>query len=53
MLRTIVKKWLITLVSILFFFPLQTAYAQGVRGGPDGEFSQQTLSLPYAFYNEN
>lgn len=29
------------------------AFAQGIRVGPDGEFSEQTLSLPYAFYNEN
>jgi len=30
-----------------------TAYGQGVRVGPKGEFSEQTLSLPYAFYNES
>ncbi len=47
------KKWLISLLSILFFFPVQISFAQGVRVGPDGKFSQQTLSLPYAFYNEN
>lgn len=47
------KKWLITLLSILFFFAVQTSFGQGVRLGPDGEFSQQTLKLPYAFYNEN
>jgi outer membrane protein assembly factor BamA len=29
------------------------AYAQGVAVGPDGKFSPQTLSLPYALYNEN
>jgi hypothetical protein len=28
-------------------------YGQGVRVGLDGEVSRQTLSLPYAFYNEN
>ena len=47
------KKWLITLLSTFFFLPIQSAFAQGVRVGPDGQFSQQTLSLPYAFYNEN
>ena len=30
-----------------------TAYGQGVRVGPNGEFSAQTLSLPYAFYNDS
>ena len=47
------KKWLITLLSIFFFFPVQTTFGQGVRVGPDGKFSEQTLKLPYAFYNEN
>ena len=46
------KKWLLPLLGILFFFPVQTAFAQGIRVGPDGQFSPQTLSLPYAFYNE-
>lgn len=39
--------------SLLFFIFRYIAFAQGVRIGPDGHFSQQTLSLPYAFYNEN
>ena len=42
--------------AVFFFFVLLTgvsAFGQGVRVGPDGEVSQQTLSLPYAFYNEN
>jgi hypothetical protein len=47
------KKWLIPLLGILFILPVQISFAQGVRVGPDGEFSQQTLKLPYAFYNEN
>ena len=46
------KKWLTALISILFFILVQTAFAQGIRVGPDGQFSPQTLSLPYAFYNE-
>ena len=47
------KKWLTVLMVILVFFSGRAAYAQGVRVGPDGEFSPQTLKLPYAFYNEN
>ena len=42
--------------AIFFLFVLLTgvsSFGQGVRVGPDGEVSQQTLSLPYAFYNEN
>ena len=42
--------------AVFFFFVLLTgvsSFGQGVRVGPDGEVSQQTLSLPYAFYNEN
>jgi hypothetical protein len=49
----IMKKWLTVLMVILVFFSGRAAYAQGVRVGPDGEFSPQTLKLPYAFYNEN
>ena len=29
------------------------AFGQVVRVGPNGEFSAQTLSLPYAFYNDS
>ena len=42
--------------AIFFLFVLLTSvssFGQGVRVGPDGEASKQTLSLPYAFYNEN
>jgi hypothetical protein len=41
------------LLSVFLFFAAQTSYAQSVRVGPDGQFSEQTLKLPYAFYNEN
>ena len=41
---------LILLSILLGWFP---AFGQSVRVGPDGEFSEQTLSLPYAFYNES
>lgn len=47
------KKWLIVLLSPFFSFQVQIVGAQGIRVGPHGEFSQQTLSLPFAFYNEN
>jgi hypothetical protein len=52
-LGVITKKWLTPLLSIFLLFQVQTARAQGIRVGPEGEFSQQTLSLPFAFYNEN
>jgi hypothetical protein len=47
------KKWFIASLSLFFFSAGQTTYAQGIRVGPNGKFSQQTLRLPYAFYNEN
>ena len=53
-LRQILKiKWLLALPAIFLFFTGSTLFAQSVRVGPDGEFSPQTLKLPYAFYNEN
>ncbi len=42
--------------GVFFLFVLLTgasSFGQGVRVGPDGEVSRQTLSLPYAFYNES
>jgi hypothetical protein len=36
-----------------FFLPVHTSFGQGVRVGPDGEITEQMLSLPFAFYNEN
>jgi len=47
------KKPLISWTIFLFILIWQTALAQDIRVGPDGKFSEQTLSLPYAFYNEN
>jgi hypothetical protein len=47
------KPWLTLLLTMIVFFAGQAVFAQGVRVGPDGEFSPQTLKLPYAFYNEN
>ena len=42
--------------AVFFLFVLLTgisSFGQGVRVGPNGEFSAQTLSLPYAFYNDS
>jgi len=42
--------------AVFFLFVLLTgvsSFGQGVRVGPNGEVSKQTLSLPYAFYNES
>ena len=42
--------------AIFFLFVLLTgvsSFGQAIRVGPDDEFSEQTLSLPYAFYNES
>jgi hypothetical protein len=42
--------------AVFFFFILLTgvsSFGQGVRVGPDNEFSAQTLSLPYAFFNDS
>jgi hypothetical protein len=47
------KKLLIILLTILVLAAGRGVHAQGVRVGPDGQFSPQTLKLPYAFYNEN
>jgi hypothetical protein len=41
----------ITLVVILL--TAGSSFGQGIRVGPNGEFSEQTLSLPYAFFNES
>ena len=42
----------IKIAVCLFVFHAQIVYGQTIRVGPDGEASAQTLSLPYAFYNE-
>ncbi|MGD9079538.1 MAG: BamA/TamA family outer membrane protein [Desulfobacterales bacterium] len=47
------KKGLTLLLTIIVLSAAQTGFAQSIRVGPDGEFSPQTLKLPYAFYNEN
>ncbi|MEJ2165020.1 MAG: hypothetical protein P8X90_05790, partial [Desulfobacterales bacterium] len=40
-------------IIFLIFICCNLAYGQGVAVGPDGQFSPQTLNLPYALYNEN
>jgi outer membrane protein assembly factor BamA len=47
------KKGTICWLIFLLFLTWHTAFAQDIRVGPDGKFSEQTLNLPYAFYNEN
>ena len=44
----------ITFVVVFLFLVLTSvsSFGQGVRVGPDGEVSKQTLSLPFPFYNE-
>ena len=38
---------------LLFLLCSASSFGQSIRVGPNGEFSAQTLSLPYAFYNES
>jgi hypothetical protein len=45
-------KWLMALPAIFLLYSAPTLFAQSVRVGPDGQFSEQTLKLPYAFYEE-
>jgi hypothetical protein len=40
------------LVSLMVL-TASSSFGQGVRVGPDDQFIESTLSLPYAFYNEN
>jgi hypothetical protein len=42
------KQMVQAVVLFLVFIYSNLAYAQGVAVGPDGQFSPQTLSLPYA-----
>ncbi len=48
-----INKGIISWLFILFLSYGPAVFAQDVRVGPDGKFSEQTLNLPYAFYNEN
>ena len=47
------KQKLYFLLIPLLMLTLSSAYGQGIRVGPNDEFSAQTLSLPYAFYNDS
>jgi len=47
------KRTAFAIFRLIFFLCSVSAFGQSVRVGPNGEFSAQTLSLPYAFYNES
>jgi len=38
---------------VIVVFTCRLAYGQSIMVGPDRKFEKQTLSLPYAFYNES
>jgi hypothetical protein len=41
------------LLFLVVLYPGVSSFGQGVRVGPDHKVAEQTLSLPYAFYNDN
>ncbi len=43
----------VSLITVLLVVASRSAQGQGVRVGPDGEVTENTLNLPYAFYNDN
>jgi len=43
---------LLLLVAVLLVSTPRPAPGQGVRVGPDGQVTESSLNLPYAFYNE-
>jgi hypothetical protein len=47
------KQTTLFLFFVLVVFVVSPAFGQGVRVGPDDQIVESTLSLPYAFYNEN
>jgi len=47
------KQTVIGFFILLILLSGVPAFGQSVRVGPNGEFSAQTLSLPYAFFNES
>ena len=46
-------KHITCLLVFLLTLLASSSFGQSLRVGPNGEFSAQTLSLPYAFYNES
>ncbi len=40
-------------IFLLVWLTGASLFGQSFRVGPDGEFSEQTLSVPYAFYNDS
>ena len=53
--RSAATAWrlLFSLLAPLLVLTPRPASGQGVRVGPDGEVTESTLNLPYAFYNDN
>ena len=47
------KKNLFIVFLLLVLLTDVPSFGQSIRVGPDGEFREQTLSLPYAFYNDS
>ncbi len=47
------KQTILGIFLLLILLNGVSSFGQGIRVGPDGEFREQTLSLPYAFYNES
>lgn len=51
LMRAIAVRGVLCLVLLVGFPPV--AASLEILAGPDGQVSAQSLSLPYAFYNEN
>jgi len=47
------RVFLLCAMAVLVSAGASPAFGQGIRVGPDGQVVESTLSLPYAFYNEN
>ena len=50
--HTMIRTSLIMLLILSSLFMTRLSEAQNIFVGPDGKFEEQTLSVPYAFYNE-
>lgn len=46
------RTWLIVLLLLSFLSAPRLSVGQDVYVGPDGQFEEKVLSVPYAFYNE-
>jgi len=47
------RVFLLCAMAVLVSAGASPAFGQGIRVGPDSQVVESTLSLPYAFYNEN